>query len=177
MSKSSFAPSRLLLTGGTQPGRPTTFVFMLFLSPSSPSFFPHSRLLLQSTLCHLIFPKTCLILQLRLLYPTAHWRSQAPSTICPGYGLPTLSQVLNSRRLELTVILQLSWLFPDSRLCAVFPWPETSIPQSSNDICLVPNIVVFGISLSWLPWALLDTSCSGCPCTVFIGHKRSPVVL
>ena len=65
--------------------------------------------------CHLIFPKTYLTLLL-CLYPTAHWRSPFPSTVCPP---DTLSRVLNSQCLELAVILQPCWLFPDPCLCMV----------------------------------------------------------
>lgn len=43
---------------------------------------PLSCLLLQSILCQLTFSKDLSQLPHCLLYPTAHWRNQAPSTIC-----------------------------------------------------------------------------------------------
>lgn len=89
--------------------------------PCSASFFPHcawavlTRLLLQST-PDISFSQRLISPRCSVSYtPRPTGEARSPLQSAPD----TLSRVLNSQCLELAVILQPCWLFPDPCLCMV----------------------------------------------------------
>lgn len=134
-------------------------LYVLFFFPCSPSCFPlcHLGSPLAASFSSLLLPFSQRTAALSPVYPMAYWRSQMPSTICPGCLHHTLSWVLNSQPWTCwhsAAVLALSRLMPLYRgfLCL-----EGSLPSLLMKSTLSLKLQHFGISLSWFLRTLLGS--------------------